>query len=648
MLIKKFGSLLLALTLAVACIPGTMASAEEAAWFDIEVENGTYEGTLLTGTADDRTYMRTVQGTSSAQSTTSTFNVANEGTYDIWAVVGVKAANYLCSYKFTLGEETLYDQNMSVANTNAVGDALYTTVEVAANNELSAKWVKIASGKTISAGEKTLTAAITAETTYNQNKFGAIDVVRFVPSSWKWTPASNFDAPTDNRPTPDANGVIHLEAEDGVVTGYTTTEYANASGGKYLIVKGVNGEKTANTTLGFKLEESGKYDIYAAVATGSQDYLGGHKFTLDGTAIFESGMSGFDRSNDDLYGEQINIHSADAHLTTVRWVKIAEAKELEAGGHVIVNDLIKQGNMNGLIDCVRLIPTGMSWAASDFTTAPTAPDYYDLEAENGTLKVTNSNFTTTASTGDKYIFMNAGNQASMGMQGSTMSFYAKEDTYDIWALVGLDNYDSTGSRLCDYKFYWGDAETPFATVKSNNKAVSAWNPLYQTVFLNGGIANYAHWVQIANDIELSGSKVLVADIAACSNTNAQGTIDKIRVVPSSWNHTPTTTTAAPVAPEVTYDSFTLSDKTAGATATATVTGIKKTVEAEKNAVIIVAVYKDNKLVDVYPSAATALTTEGQTITTSVTLPSDITGVTVKAFLWDGLAAGMPYADDIEK
>ena len=139
---KKLSLWLVVLSMMMSLLPQTMVSAENA-WYDIEVESGTYDGKLLTKTDDGRKYMYTVQGTDSALSTTNTFTSA-EGDYDIWAVVGAHAnGHWLSSYTFSV-DGTKFDKICAKA-AYAEEKALYTmTYQVAGGFNMTFVWAKVA------------------------------------------------------------------------------------------------------------------------------------------------------------------------------------------------------------------------------------------------------------------------------------------------------------------------------------------------------------------------------------------------------------------------------------------------------------------------------------------------------------------------
>lgn len=557
---KKLSLWLVVLSMLMTLLPGTMASAANE-WFDVEVEAGTGSGgeqDMLTANAQvgdgERTYMYRIQGTNGHTTSTNTFTVSTAGEYDIWAVVGVKNANYLCSYKFDIDSTEVYKKGMENAYSNATGSALYTTVDVAGGNTLEAKWVRIASKQSLTATEHTLVAEIAAATAV-ANTFGAIDCVRFVPSSWNWTPDSSFDAPTEMTPTADENGVIHLEAENGVVVGYNTTNEEKASGGKYLSIKKKdNGFEThPSTTMNFKTTENGTYDVYAAIATGTQNYLGGMIFTLDGTEIFNENMCNFDRTNADLYGKDIDLHSGSAHYVNVRWVKIASEQAIESGTHSICNTLKKCVNENGIIDCVRLIPTGMSWEAKDFTTAPVpgtpggdtgddddvnvaVPDengIIDIEAEDGVLSGSMKVYELAAASKGKYTM-----SSSTTTLGSTVVSFKTigENTYDIWAAVATPT--GTGTHLGGYSFTLDDDDQ--AMYSKNHSGTDRTHPdLWDgnTVVLHTGdktgSTSTVRWVKIASGKTIdAGDHTITAGVIAGTPANSTGAIDCIRLIPT--------------------------------------------------------------------------------------------------------------------
>ena len=87
--------------------------------------------------------------------------------------------------------------------------------------------------------------------------------------------------------------------------------------------------------------------------------------------------------------------------------------------------------------------------------------------------------------------------------------------------------------------------------------------------------------------------------------------------------------------------------TSGATVNASV-AVKKADTKDRTALLAAAVYQNGVLVKV-ESASAVLSEEYQPITTSVILPEseDMSGITIRVFLWDSLDCANPYADPIE-
>lgn len=650
MLIKKLGALLLSLTLAAACIPGTLASAEEAAWFDIEAENGTLTSSEghLTDTSTGRGYIVAYQGVHTGNTATNTFTREYDGTYDVWAVVGGMASGGADrgGYTFTLDSDTELGQiYMDTAYTNSVGDTLYSVTGIA-NMTAEMRWVKIASEKTVAAGSHSLVSAITRSRNHEGNKMGAIDVVRFVPSSWNWTPDSSFDAPTDMTPVVKTNNDLVLEAEDAHFSGYVLETNSSASGGKLLdkgtTLSDVTSVQYANDyqiTFDFKTEAaSDDYEIWA-LTSNVGTHTSTFEYFLDNETMGSASLTGSTIYADSNAGFPGYSHS-------MQWGRVGVVT-MASGKHTLNIKTKTSSQYNGRIlaalDCVRIVPIGMDFDKTKINDPTSTAKWFQIEAEDGvdtatTEVIAKSTWNWCSGSGvirAGYGKNSPSNTATFGVRNA--------GKYDVYAVIAFGDKAYGSPENVKYTFTFNSGE-PFYEKRQQSIEAANEGAFVNSLGLNGGVNFDVKWVKIGSEIELSGKTVLGYAM------EGHGIIDCIRIVPSSWGWKPTGANFDdPVAPEVVYDSFTLTgDVAANGAMTATVTNIGKTVEDARNAVVIVAVYKDDKLVDVAPSAVTALTSEGQTITANVTLPSDVDGVTVKAFLWDGLSAGMPYADFIAK
>lgn len=654
MLIKKLGALLLTLSLAAACIPGTLAAAEGSEWFDLEVENGTgVSGAFIqTNSATGRKYYTVNTSNKSAKTSTMSFELDAQGTYDIWAVIGVENWDYIGGYSFTLDEYEFYKKSMEKAYLDAEGDVLYDNAGALIDGVGNApmRWVKIDSSKTIGSGSHNLIAT-TADCTASEGRaLGHFDVVRFVPSSWNWTPDSSFDAPEK----PDST-YYEKKAVDGVrenTSRYTTN---TATGRQYIMSDdgyGANGSK-----MTFENVLADNYDVWAVLGVNKTvDAWGSYCVNID-DANEDCYNKGMELMGSDLYGEKLYtthaLYYGNAPVD-MYWVKVASNVPLSDGSHSVNVKIGKATSGNhilGAIDCVRIVPTNWNWEGADDFSAPKKvvpilSECYEKKASEGTY-----NKNAFVGAGDfKHLVANAQNKPNWSQTTYDIKCGGK---YDVWAILGVN---ASANYIGSYVVSLNGKEV-------YNKDMSQMSgDLYGDSFgnsgnLSGSVSVPMCWVKLASVAELpKGENTVkisiennIADLGNGTHNNL-GAINRVRIVPSSWGWEPTGASYdAPVAPEVVYDSFTLTgDKAANGTMTATATNIGKTVDGDRNAVVIIAVYKDNKLVDVAPSTVTALTSEGQPITATVTLPSDVTGVTVRAFLWDGLTAGMPYANFIEK
>lgn len=361
---KKLSLWLVVLSMMTALLPQTFASAAEAAWFDIEAEEGAERDShILKDEATGRKYIVANDGFQGHKSTVD-FEREAAGTYDVYAVIGVDSSNYIGGYTFTLDEDEFYSKSTEKANSDAVSDTLYTSIALASgSHNKPMKWVKIAEDLEVAAGEHTLISQVTQSTT-QPNRMGAIDVVRFVPSNWNWVPDSNFDDPKFEKTyysVPAGDGLI-VEAENGELSGaMASVSESKASGGAYAVV--ASGTNSGSTAMGIKTSDTDTYDIWAAVATASSGdfHIGGYVAELDETKVYDKGIEEVSATNPDLYGKKIKIAGSD---TTIRWVKIAAAQELSAGKHDLVISTKAATvplNAAGLIDCVAIVPTEWEW-----------------------------------------------------------------------------------------------------------------------------------------------------------------------------------------------------------------------------------------------------------------------------------------------
>lgn len=566
---KKLSLWLVVLSMLMTLLPGTMVSAANV-WFDVEVENGTPTDNtqeLKTYTVGDRTYMLRTQFVSSCTGTENTFN-APEGKYDVWAAVACHTnGQYLCTYTFTL-DGTTYDR-ISAQNANTGTDGLYgMSQQVAAGYTMTMMWVKVASGVELTAAEHSLTAEITGGTSVAGNRYGAMDVVRFVPSDWNWIPSNNFDDPEkviQDNPYDDPawEGIIHLEAETGEIGGGAKiVDDKAASGGKYVARMGVNGEP-GGSVVEFTTDEQGTYDVWAAIARtdrnnyggGDVEFVGGYEFTLDEEVIFTSDIRTTEIGTN-LYGKTIIMIPGQGAIVdkksaaTVFWVKVAPNVSVGKGSHALKLYTKHCGHYTGIIDCVRFIPTGYTWDASDFTTAPvpgtpggdepTEVEYVHAEAEDavygsifGEVKSRNE------ASGGKYLAL----QSTVPNSGddTTVKFTVdvpQTGKYDLWILAGY--YD-------DASGYW-TATVGGSEYKQVKKTGAG--EIYKT---NDALGYTPHvqWINLGQEISMTGGSATVELKATAQRTDYYfQVLDAIRLVPSNWSWSAGTNLDAPEKPEI--------------------------------------------------------------------------------------------------
>ena len=745
MLLKKFCSMLLALTLVIACIPGTMASAAESVWFDLEAESGTlvHRTAVLTDETTGRGYMIS-NDANRANSSTIPFSREASGTYDIWAVIGVDDSNFIGGYTFTLGsEEAFYSKSIEKANLDAVGDTLYTSDQLSGGkHHKPMKWVKLASGKTIDAGDHTLVAAVT-KASATTNCFGVIDVVRFVPSSWHWTPASNFDAPT-------LSEWFDVEAEAGMgITNNSPTGYgvSNNSG---LVGHNHPGDGSclgAENTITVSVPAAGEYSVFAIVGKGDVNDTGNgrgsYKFSIDGTSFFESGV-GTSISPISASFKQIAL-SKDTYAQRLYWINAG--KVILPEGNV---SLKLEVTSHGVIDCVRFVPSDWEWTPSGANLDAPTKSYTlkdrsfawiegeDMTPVNDHAKQVSVGKAGGTPSGGSEIFRNARSGADASFAPEfTVDFYVENaGTYEIWnygyvvgglthfgkmvatingvTTTGRSNYESVtngeggtdgqikrwdrlappeeqqitlnaGWNTLNVKYLHGGTHNLFCTDAIAIVPTSwNWNPELESMKEGENPVNaykMAPKLDAFSAGKYLGSKsgtvtenLTLADRGAAGSTityvSTNPAISNTGVVtaPSRWDGDALGTIVATATKGVlsastdavnftveadallNYSSFEIvGDIVSNGLVYAMANDVVSAHADAKTAVVILAVYKDDALLGVYPSEVKDITGEAQTIVSGyVTLPEDTTDVTVKAFIWNGLETAMPYVSPISK
>lgn len=546
---KKLSLWLVVLSMMTALLPQTFVSAAEAAWFDIEVENGAEKASHVVG--DDGTGRRYMVANDGYQGHKSTVNFTREaaGTYDVYAVIGVDASDYIGGYTFTLDEEEFYSKSTEKANRDAVSDTLYTSIALAGGAHAKPmKWVKIAEDLEVAAGEHTIVSQVSQSTT-QPNRMGAMDVVRFVPSSWNWVPDSNFDAPvkTKTYAKVPADGALLMEAEDGELSGeMAKISESKASNGAYAAV--VEGADTGSTELAFKTTADEAYDIWAAIGTSDLAHLGGYTVTLDEDTVYDKTMDSISATNPDLYKKTVAL----AEDVTVRWVKLASA-ELEAGNHdLVISTKLAEIPINaaGLVDCVAIVPSEWAWDGnSSKLELPKNPsqgggsdegeedDITYMTSENGIfwIESTDMNFdknlwktlTNGKASGENVIDYGSDSVTDPDPFAITVGLDVPEATlYDAYALVNNIAMHTSG-----WKFTLNNEDLVMSTVGSS---------VYNSG--NSGFAGFncnMTWVKIAELKDMAAGKyklTMAPKISSSFSARILATLDCVVFIPSDMKY----------------------------------------------------------------------------------------------------------------
>lgn len=644
MLIKKLGSLLVAMSLAAACIPGTLASAAEAAWFDIEAEKNLSKasGHIETTEASGGSYLMANDDHQGLYST-NTFTLEAAGTYDIYAVIGVDSSDYIGGYTFTIDEDEFYSKSTNIANADAVSESLYTSAALTggAHNK-PMKWVRIASGKTISNGEHTLKAAVTKAAETN-NQMGCIDVIRFVPTEWSWVPSNNLDEPTDMTPVVKTNKDLILEAENATFSGYSVVTNSAASNGKLLDKGATLSEVGTSVAMGddykismsFKTEAaSDDYEIWA-LTSGTGGHTSQFDYALDGAAL------GKGSANATTVYKQANA-GFPGYSHSMQWRKVGVVN-MTAGRHQLVLTTTTSaqfaGRILGAIDSVRIVPIGMDFDKASVNAQVSVSEWFHIEAEDGAdsdAEIVRNAFTWASNTAvirTGFSKMTGKGQATFGVRNA--------GKFDVYAVIAFGDKTYGSPDNVQYTFTFNGSDTPFYQMKQQSIVAANDEAFTTNLGLNSGVAFDVKWVKIGEEIELSGKTVLDYQL------DGHGVIDCIRVVPSEWNWVPTganfdVPTNSPIAYTAINAMF------SGNAAYALVQDAKAVGTDPVDVAVIFAIYNaDGSLYGVWAEEKT-LTSEAQNVTVMPTLPSDFSGAgkTGTVFIWSDLDAGIAYTDPV--
>lgn len=524
-----------------------------------------------------------------------TFDVKEAQSYDVW----VLAPNYpdgshyhFSKYETSLDGETYksYDDGQ-VYNGYDVLDypILYSQYnQVGAN--LDIRWTKVNAGEMLTAGRHNFAVKFNRRRLPRDNYIiGFLDCVAVVPSNMNWVPDSV------NKPVDRENGYAWIEAENSDTEKRFGTWFGeSASGRGYLWEDNTSLRGNEKLNYNFKLANDGNYDIYFLGSQVDVSYLSQLYYDFDSNA--ETLVDENDSRHVNVTWKSNTYMWTNGNSTyNAYWQKIGENVSLTAGEHVLNTEWKTRSAIEGdnddpahymLADAYVIVPTGWEFEMPDTESVLPAMTALNLDATEKveTLKARYANGVTSDLEGLELA----------GSAGSTISYTAKT------------NYIAADGKVT----------RPAAGEANAYGRLSVFAKKLPSVSAEGGF-------MYALDSDSSQTlRLLVLATPAVSYQNFAATYaDGTEIVPNAL--------------------------TSGATVNASV-AVKKADTKDRTALLAAAVYQNGVLVKV-ESASAVLSEEYQPITTSVILPEseDMSGITIRVFLWDSLDCANPYADPIE-
>ena len=532
------------------------------------------------------------------------FDVSKAESYDIWVLAAnTPEKTWYSHYETSLdGEEYKKYVNGFTYSGYDISDfpTLYE-LSVGLGGDLSTKWVKANVSEALSEGRHKFSMQFPQRQMGDGYYIAQVDAVAVVPSRLNWVPDSI------NKPQKRENGYAWIEAEspdngtDFQKVWATTTNnsdfYKDASNSAYLRADNDGDKKIyGNQRLdySFTLANSGTYDIYFLGSDVKADYLSKLYYDIDSAA---------DSVADEAHKavpswKSTTVMRALENSPTAQdyWQKIGSAVEISAGEHTLNTE----------------------WAERS-GTAPTGKVYegHYMEADAFVIIPTDWGFVMPDETAVKAI-ITAMNMDETEKSEALIKAYADGVRSD---LVGLDTYGSAG---CAFTY----------DSRSDN-------------ITNDGVVTRPEIGAdpVEADFEIFAHKIP----SATSSTGYKYNINEDTSFVITLNVMPMESVVFSDFAAAYADGSAIAKNAlvSGGTVNASVS-IKKADDAERSAIIAAAVYKNGVLVSVESNSA-VLSDEMQILGTSITLPAaeDMSGYSVKVFLWDSLANANPYTNALE-
>ncbi len=333
---------------------------------------------------------------------------------------------------------------------------------------------------------------------------------------------------------------VWFEAENFKAGNLGTHYYAEAShdASSDVSVAYLNGAKEltdAYVEYDFDIAAEGEYDIWMLSINPEKNWLSSYTYQLDDEIGTETAHAVKSSGNPGLYNSLANNWPEWCKLNTVNLT--ADTHSLK----INVFPRSSDGAYIAVIDCFIVVPKDWYWSPVDQYTRPSVGEasYVMLEAE----AYANGNISTTSVSGNTLLHV-FGNYAANGCYAEYKFNIAADDVYDVWVLGSTPAY----KWQSDYT-YTLDAGAPVYGYYSG-KNIGDYNggkyTFPQMYYIDGNRGD-AGWHKMPTAEIKKGEHTLRLDFDPRSSDNAYWVagVDKIAIVPSSWNWRPTTTNGLP-------------------------------------------------------------------------------------------------------
>ncbi len=375
---KKLLSGILALSMlgALLSFPAALAEADMTGYYWLEAENGEYNEAVYTKQVDREDLASGGKYLSSVGTTDNypaeqkdlcismDFEVADEGRYDIWAVVLDTSNLYTGNFAFNLNGKALSINADGYYHNGDYGvrqnTQLYTTYM---GSQVGMYWVKVASAEFLQAGKNNLTYIGGARRDGTKVTRLAFDCAAVVPTYWNWGVDTEINPDMDRKENYYA--WLEMESPENEFKWTQKVDSANAANQAFLYAKtdGSSPVDPEKLWYSFDLAVDGQYDIW---------YLG------NTTAVHFSQMAwGIDTKTPE---NKVNTN-VQTYIETpmysyygagLNWIQLAEDISLTAGRHTFYTEYAQSGQARHYIlaDAAIIVPAAWNWSAPETATHP--------------------------------------------------------------------------------------------------------------------------------------------------------------------------------------------------------------------------------------------------------------------------------------